>query len=359
MAQAQRLRSARRSSSNLVGRWGHGDTVRFMRGLTKHCLAPPTTVGPNGVLARRGLPAASFQSPMREPDGIQGAGNGGTASGPGRERLESWKEIAAYLNRGVTTVQRWEQEEGLPVYRLPHAKKGAVFAFSEQLDDWLRRRAVAGGTRSETMVSSPVGGRDATAHHSGKSLRRLAVGGLLGAATIVGAVSLSPRAPDEARPGPMPIPRPLANERGAESSPSLSPDGSDVVYDWGADGTRGLYVRPVRGGPPRALVLDEGIRIKDSRRPSWSPKGDLIAFLAYDRPQRYVLYVVPASGGHPRRLTSMAGVSLCWHPDGSQLGFIDRTAAGEPFSVFSLSLASGERRRLTYPPPSAFGDTYC
>jgi hypothetical protein len=31
-------------------------------------------------------------------------------------RLNSWKEVAAYLQRDVRTVQRWEFE-GLPVYR--------------------------------------------------------------------------------------------------------------------------------------------------------------------------------------------------------------------------------------------------
>ena len=30
-------------------------------------------------------------------------------------RLDSWKEIAAYLKRGARTVQRWEREEGLPL----------------------------------------------------------------------------------------------------------------------------------------------------------------------------------------------------------------------------------------------------
>jgi len=33
-------------------------------------------------------------------------------------RLESWKEIALYLGRDVTTVRRWEKREGLPVHRL-------------------------------------------------------------------------------------------------------------------------------------------------------------------------------------------------------------------------------------------------
>ena len=34
-------------------------------------------------------------------------------------RLDSWKEIAAYLNRDVTTVQRWEKREAMPIHRFP------------------------------------------------------------------------------------------------------------------------------------------------------------------------------------------------------------------------------------------------
>ncbi len=61
-------------------------------------------------------------------------------------RLESWKEIAAYLRRGVTTVQRWEKSEGLPVYRHQHARLGTVWAHRSEIDDWWTRR----GTRIET-----------------------------------------------------------------------------------------------------------------------------------------------------------------------------------------------------------------
>lgn len=58
-----------------------------------------------------------------------------------RERLDSWKEIAAYLKRGVTTVQRWERTEGLPVHRLPHSKAGSVYAFRRELDEWWALRS--------------------------------------------------------------------------------------------------------------------------------------------------------------------------------------------------------------------------
>lgn len=56
-------------------------------------------------------------------------------------RLESWKEIAAYLGRDVTTVRRWERREGLPVYRLLHLKLGSVYAYTSELDAWREKRA--------------------------------------------------------------------------------------------------------------------------------------------------------------------------------------------------------------------------
>jgi pentatricopeptide repeat protein len=55
-------------------------------------------------------------------------------------RLDSWKEIAAYLNRDVTTVQRWERREGMPVHRHVHDKRGSVYAVQQELDAWLENR---------------------------------------------------------------------------------------------------------------------------------------------------------------------------------------------------------------------------
>src|SRR5262245_39152755 len=40
-------------------------------------------------------------------------------------RLDSWKEIAGYLGRGVRTGQRWEREEGLPGHRNAHGDRGS------------------------------------------------------------------------------------------------------------------------------------------------------------------------------------------------------------------------------------------
>jgi hypothetical protein len=59
---------------------------------------------------------------------------------PPGETLESWKQIAAYLNRSERTVRRWEAAEGLPVHRREHQKQDTVLGYSHEIDDWNRRR---------------------------------------------------------------------------------------------------------------------------------------------------------------------------------------------------------------------------
>ena len=59
-------------------------------------------------------------------------------------RLDSWKQIAAYLNRDVRTVQRWEKSEGLPVHRHQHGSRGTVFAHPAEVDRWLEGRSTGG-----------------------------------------------------------------------------------------------------------------------------------------------------------------------------------------------------------------------
>jgi phage terminase Nu1 subunit (DNA packaging protein) len=56
------------------------------------------------------------------------------------KRLDSWKEIATFLQRGVRTVQRWERSEGLPVRRHHHLKRGSVYALQSDIAAWLATR---------------------------------------------------------------------------------------------------------------------------------------------------------------------------------------------------------------------------
>src|SRR3954470_13862731 len=70
-------------------------------------------------------------------------------------RLDSWKEIAAYLRRGSRTVQRWEREEGLPVHRLQHGKLGSVYAYPAELDAWFSSRGASLETDPPPAPASP------------------------------------------------------------------------------------------------------------------------------------------------------------------------------------------------------------
>jgi len=68
-------------------------------------------------------------------------------------KLDSWKEIAAYLGRDVRTVIRWEKKRGLPVRRLPGGQ--AVFAYQHELDAWSERGAGADWESQRLVSNSP------------------------------------------------------------------------------------------------------------------------------------------------------------------------------------------------------------
>src|SRR5215472_13913412 len=67
---------------------------------------------------------------------------GAPSNKPQEDRLDSWKEIATYLNRDVTTVQRWEKREGMPVHRHLHLSRGSVYASRAELGAWARGRNI-------------------------------------------------------------------------------------------------------------------------------------------------------------------------------------------------------------------------
>ena len=65
-------------------------------------------------------------------------------------RLDSWKEIAAYVDCSVRTLQRFEKLEGFPVRRFSNGPKSRVCAYTHEIDAWLSKR--------------PTGNRIADAH---------------------------------------------------------------------------------------------------------------------------------------------------------------------------------------------------
>ncbi len=77
-------------------------------------------------------------------------------SASAEDRLDSWKEIAAYLRRGVRTVRRWERDEGLPVHRHVHRVLGSVYAFKSEIDTWQQ----TGRRRPEAFTPARGRGRN-------------------------------------------------------------------------------------------------------------------------------------------------------------------------------------------------------
>lgn len=71
------------------------------------------------------------------------------AESAGSPVLTSWKEIARYMGKGVRTVQRWEQDFGLPVRRPQSSEKKAILARPRDLDAWV---AIRCGTRGGSGI---------------------------------------------------------------------------------------------------------------------------------------------------------------------------------------------------------------
>jgi hypothetical protein len=85
---------------------------------------------------------------------------GGLPADPPRRRLTGWKEIAAYLDKGMRTAQRWEGEFGLPVRRI--GDNEGVFAFADEIDAWQEERARLSGGLPPPAVGG-TGDDDGTA----------------------------------------------------------------------------------------------------------------------------------------------------------------------------------------------------
>lgn len=114
--------------------------------------------------------------------------------------------------------------------------------------------------------------------------------------------------------------------------PSISPDGSTIVFTYKGD----LYKVAATGGTAIPLTLHEA----HDYNAIWSPDGQYIAF-ASDRYGNFDVFVMPATGGEARRLTfhSAAEVPFSFTPDGKNILFgaaRQDAAANRQFPTASL-----------------------
>ena len=156
---------------------------------------------------------------------------------------------------------------------------------------------------------------------------------------------------------------PLTSYPGLELHPSLAPDGNQVAFAW--DGERqdnlDIYVKVVGSDRSLRLTFDAA----QDFRPAWSPDGRWIAFLRGTAGRKASIMRIPAMGGpergvadvDPGYLASYNNAPLLeWTPDGKWILTADRIPSEEASSLFLISVESGQKKRLTFPPPRSLGD---
>src|SRR6202140_440913 len=104
------------------------------------------------------------------------------------DRLDSWEGIAVYLKRDVTTVQRWEKREGMPVHRHLHDKVGSVYAFRSELDTWSQSRRRRLEEKEEPRLE-PSG--EAAPRHGSRATPRARAGLVLGGAIVLALLAVT------------------------------------------------------------------------------------------------------------------------------------------------------------------------
>src|SRR4051812_12551438 len=213
---------------------------------------------------------------------------------PDEPRLDSWKEIASYLRRGIRTVQRWEREEGLPVHRLDHAQRSSVYASRRELTAWWESRRRPNSTVPSASAAGSAASREP------RSERVTATS----AATFWPALSSDARmvvyVSDAGTDGESPqvwlhqvggaAVQITSGQRDC-AEPTFSADDTRVLFTAAGESTRNVYEIPTLGGPARLVK-------RAARNARYSPDGKWLAYIAIGA--RDSLRVVPTDGGAER-----------------------------------------------------------
>jgi Tol biopolymer transport system component len=249
------------------------------------------------------------------------------------DRLDSWKEIAAYLKRSVRTVTRWEREEGLPVHRHLHSKSGTVYAYKPELDDWWVNRG------------KQIEGRPAGAQPSWMRWKSVWISSVVVAVLLIALVAWRTIPRNSSHLSSRLVP--LTTFPGIEGPPSLSPDGNQVAFERNGD----LFVKQVDG---EALVQLTRTALPE-HAPAWSPDSRQIAFARGSEG----IFVVSPLGGGERKVSDMRAPlllkTMAWTPDGVSLVASEMTSS-ICASLFVISVTTGQKTRLTWPPEPSIGD---
>ena len=97
----------------------------------------------------------------------------------------------------------------------------------------------------------------------------------------------------------------------------LSPDGQTIAFIWDREGLSDVYVMPATGGWPSRVSTNRGlVAFWSDEIPQWSPDSNWLAFTIDGH-----VHMVPRDGGVPEKITgfSESASSPVWMPDSAHL----------------------------------------
>jgi Tol biopolymer transport system component len=274
------------------------------------------------------------------------------------DRLDSWKEIAAYLNRDVTTVQRWEKREGMPVQRHLHDKMGSVYSSRAELDAWARGRNLPAAAENGDSALSPGLAALPTGSAISTSKTRWTIVLLLAAvviATLVIGVILWLQRTEYFWRNPIAAARfqNVTDLDGVAQAAAVSRDGHFVAFLSDRDGQMDVWVTQVGSGEFHNLTRGNTPELVNPsvRTMGFSPDGSLVTFWARKQGGSsggdISIWAVPTLGGQPRPY--LEGVAeFDWSHDGSRLVY-HTPGPGDPLFVSDGSRQPDGRPIFTAP----------
>jgi Tol biopolymer transport system component len=260
---------------------------------------------------------------------------------PPEDRLDSWKEIAAYLNRDVTTVQRWEKREGMPVHRHLHDRIGTVYASQAELDAWVRGRHPRSqeSEKNDPSPDSPAPPPPQPISASQPSRRKFALlVAAIGCALAVGAgLWFQSREYFWRNPITDAKFQTIADFEGEEQAAAVSRDGHFVAFLSDRDGQMDVWVTQIGSGQLHNLTHGGAPELVNPsiRALSFSPDGSFVTYWSRrhdgSTPGDISVWAAPTLGGEPRPYLEM-GAEFDWSRDASRLAY-HTPGPGDPLFV--------------------------
>jgi Tol biopolymer transport system component/DNA-binding winged helix-turn-helix (wHTH) protein len=155
---------------------------------------------------------------------------------------------------------------------------------------------------------------------------------------------------------------PVTSFPGNEEQAAFSPDGNQIAFVWNGEkeDNSDIYVKLIGAETPLRLTNNPA----PDTDPSWSPDGRYIAFLRQSAENGGV-FLVSSLGGAERKLADVfpyrpvvIGNTLSYSPDGKFVVVPDKNAQQEAFGIFSISIETSEKMKLTSPPAGSVGDFF-